>query len=108
MLKLRAGDEVLITLGKDRNRKGKIEKVFPKKKEVLVPEVNVYKKHVKAAAGRKGGIYDISRPLAFSKVALICPSCKKTTRVGFKIVEADKLRVCKKCGREIDSKKKRK
>jgi large subunit ribosomal protein L24 len=105
MLKFKSGDEVIVTLGKDRNRKGKIEKVFPKKSMVIVPGLNIYKKHVKPAAGRKGGIYDIPRPLAFSKIALMCPNCNKATRVGFKIVESDKLRICRKCGREIDSKK---
>ncbi|RLC32836.1 50S ribosomal protein L24 [Candidatus Woesebacteria bacterium] len=104
MLKLKTGDSVKITAGKDKGRKGKIEKVFPKQTKALIPGVNIYKKHVKGQQGQKGGIYDIPRPLDFAKIALICPKCKKVTRVGFKIVEKNKSRVCKKCNKEIDTK----
>jgi large subunit ribosomal protein L24 len=104
MLKLKAGDNVKITAGKDKGREGKIEKIFPKQTKALIPGVNIYKKHVKGSQGQKGGIYDIPRPLDFAKIALICPKCKKVTRVGFKIVEKNKTRVCKKCNKEIDTK----
>jgi len=104
-MKLRKGDKIKVLRGKDRGREGEVEKVILKKSVVLVPGVNVYKKHVKGVSGRKGGIYDIPRPLPVSKVALVCPKCKKPTRIGFKYVSNEKLRVCKKCGREIDSKK---
>jgi large subunit ribosomal protein L24 len=100
--KFKTGDLVKVTLGKDRGRKGKIEKVLLKKQAVLIPGINLYKKHVKGAEGRKAGIYEIPRPLDFAKIALVCPKCKKPTRVGFKIVEQEKLRVCKKCKKEID------
>ncbi len=104
MLKLKVGDTVTITIGKDKGREGKVEKIFPKQSKVLIPGVNIYKKHVKGRQGKKGGIYDIPRPLDFAKIALICPKCKKATRVGFKIVEKNKSRVCKKCNKEIDTK----
>lgn len=104
MLKLKVGDTVKITAGKDKGREGKIEKIFPKQTKALIPGVNIYKKHVKGSQGQKGGIYDIPRPLDFAKIALICPKCKKMTRVGFKIVDDNKSRVCKKCNKEIDTK----
>lgn len=104
MLKLKVGDTVKVVSGKDKGREGKIEKIFPKKSTALVPGINIYKKHVKGVQGKKGGIYDIPRPLSFAKLTLICPKCKKFSRVGFKSVEKKKFRVCKKCGREIDSK----
>jgi large subunit ribosomal protein L24 len=104
VLKLKVGDSVKITAGKDKGREGKIEKIFPKQAKALVPGVNMYKKHVKGQQGQKGGIYDIPRALGFGKIALICPKCKKVTRVGFKIVEKSKTRVCKKCNKEIDTK----
>lgn len=104
MIKLKIGDNVRVVSGKDRGRKGKIEKIFPKNSTALVPGVNIYKKHVKGVQGRKGGIYDIPRPLSFAKLTLVCPKCKKISRVGFKSIQGSKLRVCKKCGREIDSK----
>lgn len=104
MLKFKAGDTVKITIGKDKGREGKIETVYPKESLALIPEINIYKKHVKGQQGQKGGIYPIPRPLPFSKFALVCPKCKKVTRVGFRLVEKDKVRVCKKCGKEIDTK----
>ena len=90
MLKFKKGDTVKITAGKDKGREGKI--------------VNLYKKHVKGFGDVKGGVYDIPRPLGYGKVALICPKCKKMTRVGFGKAGDEKVRICKKCKKEIDSK----
>jgi large subunit ribosomal protein L24 len=105
MFKYKTGDKVKVTAGKDKGREGKIEKIFPQKKLAILPGLNIYKKHVKASkTGAKGGIYDIPRPLPFSKLSVICPHCKKQSRIGFKIVDDTKLRVCKKCKREIDKK----
>src|SRR4030043_457470 len=104
MLKFKVKDKVKVTAGKDKGREGEIEKIFPKEKSVLVPGVNIYKKHAKGVPGQKGGIYEVPRPLSFSKIALICPKCKKETRVGFKVMGENKFRVCKKCKKEIDTK----
>jgi|SRR5581483_5696371 len=103
MYKFKKGDTVKIASGKDKGREGKIEKVFPKKDEVLVPGINIYKKHVKAALtiDGKGGIYELPRPINVAKIAIICPNCKKPTRIGFKIEKDKKVRICKKCGKEI-------
>ena len=103
MIKIRVGDKVKVTAGKDKGREGKIEKIFPGKSSVLIPGINLYKKHVKGAQGQKGGIYDIPRPLPFAKVAVVCPKCKKATRVGFRVLEKEKVRVCRKCGKEMDT-----
>lgn len=104
-LKLKVGDTVKITIGKDKGREGKIEKIFPQRGTVLIPGLNLYKKHVKGLGGQvKGGVYDIPRPLAISKVALICPKCKKITRVGWQFAGKEKVRICKKCERQIDLK----
>lgn len=103
-MKFRIGDNVKITAGKDKGRDGKIEKIFPKTLKVVVPGVNLYKKHVKGFQGQKGGIYDIPRPLGLGKIALICPKCKKVTRIGFSTKGEKKARICKKCNKEIDIK----
>src|SRR3989344_5670502 len=107
MLKYKVGDKVRITIGKDKGREAEVEKVFLKESLLLVPGINVYKKHVKGVPGRKGGIYEIPRPIPFSKLALVCPKCKKITRVGFKLIGGEKQRICRKCGREIDTKVKK-
>jgi large subunit ribosomal protein L24 len=105
MLKIKKGDKVKVLMGKDRGREGEVEKVLPKEELVLVPDLNIYKRHVKGGvSGQKSGIYEVPRPFPISKVALICPKCKKQTRVGFKEVDGEKVRICKKCKREIDTK----
>jgi len=104
MIKIKVGDTVKITAGKDKGREGKIEKVIPTEGKVIVPGVNLYKKHVKGYGDTKGGVYDIPRALGFGKIALVCPKCKKMTRVGFKFAGEEKVRICKKCGKEIDTK----
>lgn len=106
MLKFKVGDRVVVTSGKDKDKKGKIEKIFLKKGTVLLPGINIYKKHVKGVSGKKGGIYDVPRPLALSKISLVCPKCNKPTRVGFRAVRSEKVRLCRKCGREMDTKAK--
>ncbi len=105
MLKFKVGDTVKITTGKDKGRTGKIERILPKKKLALIPGINIYKKHVKGNPGQKGGIFDIPRPLPFSKFTIVCPSCKKETRIGLKKVGEEKVRVCKKCKKELAVKK---
>ena len=103
-MKFKVGDTVKITIGKDKGREGKIEVTFPKEGTVLIPGINIYKKHVKGQSGQKGGIYELPRPLGMGKIALICPKCKKVTRVGFRVLENEKVRICRKCGKEIDIK----
>lgn len=103
MLKFKLNDTVKITAGKDKGREGKIEKLIPKESKAVVPGVNLYKRHIKGMGDAKGGIYDIPRPLSFGKIALMCPGCKKITRVGFKFDGKEKVRICRKCGRGIDS-----
>jgi large subunit ribosomal protein L24 len=107
MMKIKKDDIVLIISGKDRGKKGKVLKAFPKKLKVLVEGVNIRKKHVRPRReGEKGEIVEIPTPIDVSNVKLICPKCKKATRVGYKIIENTKYRICKKCGKEINIVKK--
>lgn len=101
-MKLKIGDTVKVTAGKDKGREGKIEMILPKKSLVVIPDVNMYKKHVKGQQGGiKAGIYDLPRPLNIAKIALICPNCKKVTRVNFKVEKDTKVRMCAKCKKQI-------
>lgn len=103
-MKLRVGDEVLVTAGKDKGRQGKIEKVFPKQKKVLIPQVNVYKKHQKGVGDQKGGIIEFSRPLSTGNIALICPNCGKQTRIAYFVSKGnDKSRICVKCKKTLNA-----
>lgn len=96
-MKLKKGDKIRVMSGKDKGRGGTIEKVLPTKNQVLVPGINVYKKHTRPRGQNKGGIIDVVRPLAASKVALVCPKCKKTTRIGYRLEDRSKVRICRRC-----------
>lgn len=101
-MKLKKGDNVKIVLGKDKGKSGKIEKVFAKTQKVLITGVNQYKRHLKATSqNQPSEIVTITKPMWMYNVALICPSCKKETRVGFSLSKNDKSRVCRKCGKKI-------
>ena len=101
MYKIRKGDEVKIMLGKDNGRTGIVERILAKNGKVLVAGVNQYKRHVRKVQDTEGGVITITKPVNLSNVELVCPSCKKATRVGFKFEGENKLRVCKKCGKDI-------
>ena len=100
-MKLVTGDEVIVLQGKDKGKKGNLEKVFPKKNQVLVSGVNIYKKHVKRTGKVPGGITDIIKPLHIAKVALVCPKCNLATKTAVTLLNGKKVRVCKKCKQEI-------
>jgi len=93
-MKFKKGDQVIVTTGKDKGRKGKIEKIFPRKNLVLIPGLNLVKKHLrKQGEGKPGGIVDLVKPIIASKLALLCPKCNQPTRIGWR----SKERICKKC-----------
>ncbi len=97
-MKIKKGDLVLIITGKDKGKKGKILESFPLEKKIIVENINIKKKTVKAKkAGQKGQIVEL--PVAFnaSNVKLICPKCSKAVRVGYLLKEKDKKRICRKC-----------
>jgi len=101
-MKLKKNDEVKVKTGKDKDKKGKIEKVFSKENKVLIPGINLYKRHYKSKVqGRPSEIVEITKPLPVNNVALICPNCHKETRVGFKFENKEKVRICRKCGKKI-------
>ncbi len=97
-MKIKKGDNVLIMKGKDRGRKGKVLRVFPQAKRVLVEGIGMRKKHVRAKRqGEKGQVVEQASPIFVSNVKLICPKCQKAARVGLKIEGKAKLRICKQC-----------
>lgn len=97
-MKIRKGDKIKVIAGKDKGRDGIVEKVYIRQESVLVPGVNLYKKHVrKSEQMPKGGVVEVPRALKLGKVMLICPKCKMPTRVGYLSEKGKKSRVCKKC-----------
>ncbi|MDO8435771.1 MAG: 50S ribosomal protein L24 [bacterium] len=101
-MKIKKSDTVLIISGKDKGKKSKVLQVFPEEKRVLVEGVNIRKKHQKPKkSGEKGQIIELPGRISISNIKLICPKCAKAARVGYKIINAQKYRICKKCGQEI-------
>jgi large subunit ribosomal protein L24 len=101
-MKVKKGDTVLIISGKDRGKRGAILQVFPKTARVMVEGVNFKKKHRKPRkTGEKGQIINLPAPVSVSNTKLVCPKCGKPTRLGRKVVDGKKYRICKKCGEEI-------
>ncbi len=101
MRKLKKGDTIKITIGKDKGQTGKIIKVLPQDNKIVVENLNLYTRHIKATANQPGQKTKLPRPLPASNATLICPACKKPTRVGFDASQKPKVRVCKKCGQVI-------
>jgi large subunit ribosomal protein L24 len=101
MFKFKVNDTIKITAGKDKNQTGKIVKVIKSENKVVVEGKNLYKKHVKKQGEQAGKIVSLPRPLSTAAIALVCPNCGKTTRVGIDSKSDPKVRVCKKCGKPI-------
>ncbi|MBI2708768.1 MAG: 50S ribosomal protein L24 [Actinobacteria bacterium] len=96
-LRIKKGDRVRVLTGKDRGKEGVVMRALPKDGKVIVDGINVAKKHQKArSATTQGGIIDKDMPLPVANVALICPSCGPT-RVGYRLENGTKSRICKKC-----------
>ncbi len=102
-LKIKRGDTVKVVKGKDKGKIGKVKKVLIEKKRLIVEEVNIVKRHMRAMGpDRPSGIVEMEAPISWSNVRLICPSCGEPTRVGFRFEDGKKVRYCKKCNEVID------
>ena len=101
-MKIKVGDQVKVIKGKDKGKTAKVEKIFSKENKVLLPGINMYKRHVKARMqNQKSEIIDLTKPLRIENVAILCSKCKKQTRVGYKIEGSEKYRICRKCGARL-------
>ena len=103
--KIHKDDKVMVIAGKDKGKFGKVLKLLPKKDAVLVEKVNMVKRHTKGNPYKQtpSGIVEKEAALDISNVALICNSCAKPTRVGYREgQDGKKVRFCKKCNEQID------
>lgn len=98
-MQIRKGDTVKIIGGKDNGKTGKVIKVLPQDKKIVIENLNLRVKNAKPRKqGEKGQRIQFPAPLNISNAALICPKCGRPTRVGHKILEdKKKVRICKKC-----------
>ena len=111
-MNVRSGDTVEIIVGdvESRGKRGKVVVADPKTNRVVVEGLNLVTKHRKPrSAQEQGGKFEQPRPIDVSNVALVCPKCNETTRVGHVLGDNGKyLRCCKKCGAVIDTKAEKK
>jgi large subunit ribosomal protein L24 len=119
-MKIRKGDLVQVLSGKDRGKQGRIIEADPRKRRVMVENLNLVKKHRKPRPMKDssrmgqtqvqpGGVIDLAAPLPVSSVMVVCPTCNRPTRVGYEFREDEKgrrikVRVCKRadCGEVLD------
>ena len=100
---IRKGDIVQVLAGKDRDKRGKVLRVDPQKRRVVVEGVNLTKKHMRPSQSvPQGGVIDWELPIHASNVMLVCPSCDKPTRIR-RVRRGGKsfTRICVRCEREI-------
>lgn len=99
-------DRVMIIAGKDKGKDGNVKKVNPAEGTVVVEGLNMVTKAQKPQpmAGIQGGLIKIEAPVDASNVMVICPACEKPTRIKHAEVDGKKVRVCKKCGEQLDAK----
>ena len=103
-LHVKTGDRVIVTAGKDKGKIGNIKKVNPTDGTVVVEGANMVIKAQKPQpmAGIQGGLIKLEAPMDSSKVMVVCPACEKPTRIKHDVVGGKKVRVCKKCGEQLD------
>ena len=102
---IRKNDNVVVTSGKDRGKRGRVLRVLPDKNRLVIEGVNFVKKHTKPNPSQnvKGGIMEREAPLHASNVQLVCPECGAPTRVGRRLLEdGRKVRICRKCEGVVD------
>jgi len=105
-VKIKVGDLVKVKAGKDNTKTGKVIKLLKNSGRVAVEGLNIRTKHVKKTQERAGEIVRFEATMDISNVMVVCPHCKKETRVGYKKLEnGKKQRVCKKCNESLDQEK---
>jgi large subunit ribosomal protein L24 len=101
--KIRKGDRVIVTTGRDKGKKGEVLKVFPSDNRALVTGVNMVRRHQRQTPRQQGGIVSKEAPVDLSNLAHIDPKSGEATRVGFKLLnDGRKVRFAKKSGEVID------
>ena len=104
---VRKGDTVVVIAGKDRGKRGTVDRVETTKRGlgVVVPGLNMAKRHMRPRTRtQQAGILDLPVPIHISNVQVVCPRCDKPTRIGTQVLEnGQRVRVCKQCGEQIEA-----
>ena len=103
-LHVKTGDRVIVTAGKDKGKMGNVKKAIPSDSKVIVEGVNMVTKaqRPQPMMGIQGGLIKMEKPLDSSNVMVVCPACEKPTRIKHAVIDGKKVRVCEKCGEQLD------
>ena len=102
-LRIKRGDTVEVVSGKDKGKRGEVEKIIPKKSRVVVSGVNVVTRHARPTQQNQEGLYTFEAPIHVSNVMLVDPNSGEPTKVGYRFTDSgQKVRVGKRSGRDID------
>ena len=101
-MRIKKGDLVKKIAGKDKGKQGKVIRTVPSEGKIVVEKLNIVKKHQKARReGERGQRVEVPAPFDASNAMIICAACGKTTRIAYQFVGEKKVRICKKCGKEL-------
>jgi large subunit ribosomal protein L24 len=101
--KIRKGDRVIVTAGRDKGKRGEVRQVMPENGRAIVAGVNLVRRHTRQTAQTEGGIISKESTIHLSNLAIVDPKTSKPTRVGFKVLDdGRKVRVAKGSGDLID------
>ena len=101
--RIRKGDRVIVTTGRDKGKKGEVLRVYPDDRRALVSGVNIVKRHQRQTQRQQGGIVNKESPVHLSNLAHVDPKTGDATRIGFKFLgDGRKVRFAKKSGEVID------
>ena len=99
MSRLKKGDTVVVLAGKDRGKKGKVLQVWPDRQTALIERINLTTYFDRRTRqDQPSGMIQREAPMPLAKVALVCPRCQQSTRIGMKLGEGTRQRQCKACG----------
>ncbi len=102
-LKIKRGDTVQVILGREKGKRGEVERVIPRENRVVVGGVNVRTRHARPSQNNQQGLYSFEAPIHVSNVMLVDPNSGEPTKVGYRFTESgEKIRVAKKSGKDID------
>ena len=102
-LKVKRGDTVVVISGKEKGKRGEVERAIPAENRVVVRGVNVRTRHARPTQQNQEGIYTFEAPIHVSNVMLVDPDSGEPTRVGYRFTDSgQKVRVSKKSGKDVD------
>ena len=103
-MNIRKNDSVMVILGRERGKTGKVLRVIAEKDAAIIERVNLVKRHARARGPQQpSGILEKEAPIRLSNLMVMCDKCNAPVRVGKKVMQdGDKVRICRRCGDPID------